>query len=280
YNASNKITADSIYVYTGASWRMIAKSYYAYDASGNLITIDTYADSVAPLREKLKYVNTYDAGKRLLTVQASYFDGTNLVPYVKDTFGYSGALIYSTSGKEYQYDGINHYWSPYFYMIKQLNTLSLPDTIYIKGWDSVLNNWVPQTMEIASYDTFKLPVRLMNYQFDGTMYPSLASTITTYYYQRFNDNTGMTDIHDLHNVKIYPNPTSDKVNITIDQLQVNTPVSILLYNTNGQLIRSLRTVWQQYGLQMPLADISPGIYWLSIQDDNGGLIQRQALVKK
>lgn len=280
YNSSNEVAEDSIYVYTGTGWRIIAKSYYTYDAGGNLITIDTYADSTVPLREKLKYVNTYDATKRLLTVQASYFDGTSLVPYVKDTFGYSGTLTYNTSWKEYQYDGINHYWAPYFYMTKQLNTLSLPDTIYIKGWDSVLNNWVPQTMETASYDTFKLPIRLMSYQYGGTTYPTLASTVTSYYYQRFNDNTSVTDIRTLHGVKVYPNPTSDNVNITIDQLQINTPIFILLYNTNGQLVRSLQTVWQQRAIQMPVADVNPGIYWLSIQDADGTLMQRQMLIKR
>jgi hypothetical protein len=280
YNTANKIIQDSVFVYTGTGWRIIAKSYYAYDASGNVITIDTYADSVAPLREKLKYINTYDAGNRLLTVQASYFDGTNLVPYVRDTFAYTGGLNFNTSWKEYQYDGINSYWAPNFYEAKHVNTASLPDTIYIQGWDSLANNWVPQTMQTCSYDTFKLPVKLMSYLYNGTSYPVLASTVTSYYYQRFNDNTAVPDVIKLPDVKIYPNPASEKLNISIGGLAADTRIQIMLYNVKGQKVRSLNTMWANVLIQIPVADLNTGTYWISIQDVKGDLLNRQVFIKQ
>lgn len=280
YNTANKIIQDSVFVYTGTGWRIIAKSYYAYDASGNLITIDTYADSVAPLREKLKYINTYDAGNRLLTVQASYFDGTNLVPYVRDTFAYTGGLNFNTSWKEYQYDGINSHWAPNFYEAKHVNTASLPDTIYIQGWDSQANNWVPQTMQTCSYDTFKQPVKLMSYLYNGTSYPVLASTVTSYYYQRFNDNTAVPEIIKQQDVKIYPNPASDKLNISIAGLAADTRIQIMLYNVKGQKVRSLNTMWANVLIQIPVADLNTGTYWISIQDVKGDLLNRQVFIKQ
>jgi len=280
YNSSNRLTEDSIYVYTGTGWRMVAKTYYTYNAAGNPITIETYADSTAPLREKIKYENTYDAGGHLLTVLTSYFDGTSLTPYVKDTFAYTPGLNFNTSWKEYQYDGINHYWAPYFYEVKHINAAALPDTLYIKGFDSLANSWVPQTMQVANYDTFRLPTTLYSYQYNGTAYPLLASNVTSYYYQRYNDNTGVATTTNKHNVVIYPNPVEDNVNIKIEGLAANTNILITLYNTSGQIVRSLSTVWQSNALQMPMADLNTGVYWINVQDRSGTILSRQSVIKR
>jgi len=280
YNSSNRLTEDSIYVYTGTGWRMVAKTYYMYNTAGNPITIETFADSTAPLREKIKYENTYDAGGHLLTVLTSYFDGTNLTPYVKDTFAYTTGLDFNTSWKEYQYDGINHYWAPYFYEAKHINAAALPDTLYIKGFDSLANSWEPQTMQVANYDTFRLPTTLYSYQYNGTTYPLLASNVTSYYYQRYNDNTGVATTTNKHNVVIYPNPAEDNVHISIEGLTANTNILITLYNTNGQIVRSLSTVWQGNALQMPMVDLNTGVYWINVQDRSGTILSRQSVIKR
>lgn len=279
YNSSNRLTEDSIYVYTGTGWRMVAKTYYTYNTAGNPITIETYADSTAPLREKIKYENTYDAAGHLLTVLTSYFDGTNLTPYVKDTFAYTPGLDFNTSWKEYQYDGINHYWAPYFYEVKHISASALPDTLYIRGFDSLANSWVPQTMQVANYDTFRLPTRLYSYQYNGTAYPLLASNVTSYYYQRYNDNTGVASTTNEHTVVVYPNPAENNVHINIEGLTANTNIIVTLYNVNGQIVRSLNTIWQNSALQMPIGDMNAGVYWISVQDRSGTVLSKQSVIK-
>jgi hypothetical protein len=136
YNASNKVTRDSIYEYSASAWHKVSNTTYTYDVPGNLIQIDNYSNNsdstfTAPLIEQLKYVNTYDGTGRLKTVQSSYYDGTMLKPYVTDSFAYTGTTPFHLSWKEYQYDAINSYWAPMTFMTKTLGGSGFPDVVNI-----------------------------------------------------------------------------------------------------------------------------------------------------
>jgi len=285
YNGSNKLVEDSTYELHNGTWRMGSKTYYTYDGSSNLIQIDNYTNDtdtsfLQPLIEQYKYVNTYDGTGRLLTVYSSFFDGTTLSPYIKDTFAYNSTNAYHNSWKEYQYDPINDYWAPMFYMHKVLDaTTGLPDTVNINGFDSLLNSWVPQTMDVMTYNSLHDPILLLEYDYNFSYFPARPSYATVYYYNTYVSIAGVKPVQADNSIKIFPNPASNT--ITVSNLDAgNHPLmSVSLMNSLGQIV-SRTNVTSQNELQVSVSGFPAGIYWVIVQDAGGNILHRQAVVKQ
>jgi type IX secretion system substrate protein len=285
YNGSNQITEDSTYEFHLGTWHIVSKSYYTYDVSSNLIQIDNFANDTdtsmtQPLVEQLKYVNTYDASHRLLTVASSFFTGTALSPYIRDTFGYSGTYTFHNSWREYQYDPINGYWAPMTNMTKAINSLGEPDTVTIQGFDSLLNSWVPQTFDVISYNSFKDPDTLQEYDYNFTAFPSAPNYTTVYYYGTFVNHTGVSNmVQATDRVNIFPNPAGNSITIAHLDVPDNTRISVALINVSGQIVSRTVIPWQN-NTNIAVGDLVPGAYGMVIQDGSGNVLHRQTVVKQ
>ncbi len=284
YNTANKLIADSTYERHLGVWRLAGKDYYTYDGSNNLIQIDNYANMtdtsfLLPLVIQHKYVNTYDGSNRLLTVLDSTFNGTSLMQNEKDTMAYTGALPFHTSWKQYQWDAINSYWAPMFYMSKHLNGLNLPDTVTIQGFDSLLNSWVPQTMNVIHYNASNNPDSLKDFEYRFTYFPTLPRYTTTYYYQTYtNALEAGSQVATVNTVKVYPNPANDMIKVSGLSLVVNTPVTYSVINMSGQLMSRERAPWMGEQ-QISLERLVPGTYLLVVQDKDGHTLHEQSILK-
>jgi len=285
YDSLGLLAEDSVYEYHMGVWDIVSKTYYTYNDLDELIQIDNYANDTdtslaLPLIEQLKYVNTYDASYRLRTVASSFFDGTALTPYIRDTFGYSGTYTYHNSWKEYQYDPINAYWAPIFNMSKLVNGLGLPDTVYIQGFDSLMNAWVPQTMDVISYDAANNPDTLQDYEYNFTAYPSTPSFTTVYYYETYLLTLANNTVAAANDqVKVYPNPATNTLNITQLGVPTGTMVTMTLMNVSGQMMSREQLPWTG-SAQVSVATLVPGVYELVIQDGKGNMLHRQSVVKQ
>jgi len=284
YNSSNILQKDSTYEYHLGVWRIASRSFYTYDASNDLIEIDNYGNTtdtsfLLPLPEQIKYINTYDASHRLLTVYSYFYDNDSLLPYIKDTFAYSGSYAYHNSWKEYQYDPINRYWAPMFYMTKVINSGGLPDTVNINSFDSIANAWVPQTMDIISYNSSHNPDTLQDYEYNFTRFSDTPSFTTIYYYQNYTNTLETASIEPVNdNAKIFPNPATNSITITGLNVPQNATISVSLVNISGQIV-SRQTLGWQGEAQISTSDLVPGVYCLMIQDGTGNIVHRQTVVK-
>ena len=285
YDSLGLLAEDSMYEYHAGAWHIVSKTYYTYNDLDELIQIDNYANDTdstlsLPLIEQLKYVNTYDSHYRLYTVASSFFDGTALTPYIRDTFNYSGAYTYHNSWKEYQYDPINGYWAPMFNMTKLVNGLGLPDTVYIQGFDSLLNAWVPQTMDVVTYDAANNPDTLQDYEYNFTSYPSSPSFTTVYYYETYLVTLASNNVTTTKDeVKVYPNPVTSSLNISHLNVPSNSSVTVTLTNVSGQMVSRELMQWQG-STQLSVAGLLPGLYFVMIQDGRGNVLHRQSVVKQ
>ncbi len=286
YNTANKLIKDSIYEYHLGSWHLAAKSFYIYDGSNNLIQIDCYGNTtdttfLSVLQEQLQYINTYDGSNRLLTVLTNIYDGTTLAQSAKDTFAYTGVSIghnFNTSWRDYQYDNINHYWAPIFNMTKVLNGAGLPDTVNIKGFDSLLNSWVPQTMEKFVYDSYFNPDTMYEYDYNFTYFPSTPNYTTVYYYNLFTSTLAISNTNTnnkFNTITIYPNPAKNSITINT-QNSINSAF-ITLINSQGQLVRREKL---DNTSNVNIQDLVPGIYSLLLQDMNGNYLLKQNIIKE
>ena len=275
YDGSGRLIADSLYEMHLSAWHKVARSFYTYDVSGNLIQIDGFAqtdttyDSV--LVEQVKYMNTYDASNRLTSVATFEFDNTSLAASGLDTFSYTGTSAFHTSWREYQYDNINHYWAPQFRMDKTLNSLALPDTILTNGFDSVLDAWVPQMMQIARYDTAKNPDTLYEFDYNFTSYPALPNYTTVYYYQLYSNTTQVPNVANA-TLRIWPNPATDA--IMIDGTGGNV-LATIVDETGRMMLRQQ----SNSGVKIDVSQLSSGTYYVVVTEAAGRILSRSKFVK-
>jgi Secretion system C-terminal sorting domain len=284
YSGTNKVTKDSTYEMHLGVWRLASKSIYTYDVSDNLTQIDNFANEtdtsfLLPLVEQIKYVNTYDVSNRLLTVLASYNYGGILTQYIKDTFAYTGAYAFHTAWREHQWDPINSYWAPMFNMTKILNGLGLPDTVYIQSFDSLLNSWVPQTMEKMHYNVSNDPDTLKDYEYNWTSFPATPNFTTVYYYQPYLITTGTQNVPAVaNNIKVYPNPATNIITIAELNVPQGSGIIVELLNVSGQVVSRQGMPWRGEA-QVSVKELQPGMYFMSIQDAEGNMLHRQAIIK-
>ncbi len=283
YNASNKVIKDSIYEYDSGFWYLVAKTFYTYDVSNNLIQIDNFSNNTdttftLPLLEQLKYVNTYDASNRLKTVNCSYYDGTALSPSAIDSFAYTGTSAFHTSWKEYQYDAINTYWAPMIYMTKTLNGFGFPDVINIQTFDSLANAWVPSVKQMAYYNASNNPIKLDEYIYNFTSFPTTPDFTTNYYYESFTNTTSIADVDGSPELIIFPNPTSDR--ILIGGIAKNgQSVLVRLIDAAGKTQKE--QVFRASGevVELNVEELSAGLYLLIVDDIQNSSVRTKRVVK-
>ncbi len=274
YGTTGKLAKDSIYEYHMGTWKLVAKTMYTYSGTGNLVQIDHFANLtdttfLLPLIQQLKYVNTYDATNRLLTVQTSLYDGTVLGEYVRDTFGYSGALTFHNSWKQHQYDPIHGTWWPQYNMSKHI-TGSKPDTVFHKGWDSIANAWSPTSMQVVGYNTTNEPDTIQQYMYNWTSYSLTPDYTTVYYYETFSDTTPLLSTiklthDDKGTVKLYPNPTTSEIHIELGGKSDKLSVAVL--NINGQIL-SKNEWYNTIHETVDVRFLPSGVYILAIASDH------------
>lgn len=82
------------------------------------------------------------------------------------------------------------------------------------------------------------------------------------------DNQSATDTTKLEyfafgkSVRIYPNPTSDYLNIEISNLQIENNSTVIIYDTSGRILRKMGITDNNTVLN--LSDISSGLYILQL----------------
>ncbi len=84
------------------------------------------------------------------------------------------------------------------------------------------------------------------------------------------------DLEKITNLSIYPNPTSDLLNVELN-LEISLPVTLSLYNQMGQLVTQKTQSQPQSGYQRITIDtdnINPGIYNLKVNLGDKALDQR------
>lgn len=283
YNTSNKLVKDSVYERHLGVWRLASKTNYTYDASDNLTQIDQFTNVtdtsfLLPLIEYQKFVNTYDASNRLLTVLTSLYNGTTLAQSMKDTFAYSGTLTYYNSWKQHQFDPINNYWAPMISVQKHI-TAGKPDTINTYGFDSLADAWVPAQMDIMHYNAANNPDTMRTYLYNWTSFPATPDYKTIYYYETYTDASSVAQAPVKHNAIVYPNPVTNMLTVALPDQFNKTRVTITFMNMAGQILSRQAMTWQG-DARISAADLAPGTYSVVIQNEGGNVIDCMQVVKQ
>ena len=91
-----------------------------------------------------------------------------------------------------------------------------------------------------------------------------------------NENAGIENLELDAKMNIYPNPTSDILNIEIDWEKAQSSV-LTIFDITGRVIHT-QPINEKDTIQMDVSKLSGGVYRLSITDDNGNVSTQQFVV--
>jgi aminopeptidase N len=172
---------------------------------------------------------------------------------------------------------------------------------YQLGWSVIGNGWIQsnlsQSTSHISVDFFEMPVpvRFKNASRDTTIIiEHIRNQQTAFHQLGFTPDSAFIDpllklvsakntiikldppISDPNSVTIFPNPVQTQLTVFLKNFQSGN-LKLILYNTKGQLLwkKQLNNFSGSDIIFIPTSNLPPGMYWLSIRDDNN-----LSLVKK
>ncbi|PZF73005.1 T9SS type A sorting domain-containing protein [Taibaiella soli] len=271
YDAQGIQQTDTLTFYDSGAWLPVGAIAYSY-TNNNLTQINMYEFTGSSWLLTQQYVNTYTASNQLQTSAYSVdTGGTLLVPMSADSFGYTNNSAFCT----YWLSSINPLYFqlpsmplvPAFLYEKHLNTQGLPDTTHID---------IPflgeSGSQVFTYNSSNNPI-LEQDMVDTNTY------ITNYYYEDYDDLAVNNIPKATANINVYPNPSTDMLNIRWDNFKAGTPVSIRIINAAGQTVHSESFGWRQTIENLSMANLQAGVYWISIADNSGNTLLNQSIVK-
>lgn len=171
-----------------------------------------------------------------------------------DTLGTNTLTIYASNYSSYLFD------YPGFVLFDTLMDTIAKETVAYFGIGSGPQ---PHTMDIIA------PLTL---PFSGSLnlYTLFYSSFACSFPFTIPDTTlGIKETDHNSEVGIFPNPSPDKVTITVDDIKESKIWSLVIVDVLGKELK--RQQFDRSPLQLTLDKINPGIYFLKISDDKNQL---------
>jgi hypothetical protein len=276
YNAQGRLDRDSLFEYDNGQWVPMGLLSYAYDGAGNItsLTLDG-AFMTTNWTTMSQYVNTFYNDNKLKTSTSYEFNGSALEATAKDSLGYgsnSPMVTYHAS-----YEWYNNIWEPVYRVTKHMNAQGLPDTVTTSFYDSPLSTWLDFQRAVYSYTAYGNPEQGKEYFSDATSWS--LNRIYNFYYEIYNDLNSVSNVPALQEMTVYPNPATSEINIRWKEGN-GKKVTMEMVNAAGQQMMSAAINWKSDSQVIPVQALTPGMYWLTVRNEAGAVIFRQAVVKQ
>ena len=135
-----------------------------------------------------------------------------------------------------------------------------------------MNVWVEFFKDEIEYDEFGNTLVEVLFFWDEETEVWIKDSKNDHYYSSLV--TGINDVGGPVSYKLYPNPTSGNFNLSFEEEA--GPLTIVLLNTNGQIIyrEQFRTSSGFYSINLP--QLPKGMYLVKVQGD--GFVKTEKLV--
>lgn len=213
-------------------------------------------------------------GSSATTGNQWYLNGTAIKDSTRDK------LVVATAGSYTVKSTVNNCASP----LSDVNTVSVVATPAkptvtrdangnLVSSASAGNQWYKETTAVtgATNASFK-PTEAGNYNVKVSVSGCSSASSDNYYYL----STAVFNTGSSKQVKLYPNPVSNHLNIEFDR-SAATRVSVFIYDMNGREVMRRNHVLS--GAEFNVTRFGKGSYTIKIVDGNGRLITQQKLVK-
>lgn len=165
------------------------------------------------------------------------------------------------------------------------DTIQVMDTINVQINDTVtMYDTIWNTQNINIYDSITVYDTVLNIQ-TINVYDTIIVTDTIFAYDSITVTDTLVISRPLNinsqivqnNIKVYPNPTVDKLVIHNGQYYGSAQQKVEITNSNGQLVFS--SIINQQTFQVMLSDFGgPGLYFISLYGQGNVLLERRKIV--
>ena len=248
---------------------------------------ESYFDRVFPDSGTVNYIENYDGG----VINDEYYfmrSGGTTTPQTNED-DVTLFLEYNTTNPGFETGEFNNL------------TIVVDNDILIVGWDIEESKSPQFAYHIKIYDNIALsgtPVisidntkpHLRNDTIDISTLPNNSEYFVQFYITDIFDNISVTQVESFikgsilsvspfdftKNIKVFPNPVTDKINIYLNQnLEY---VKVLLLNTSGKIIYE-EEYMHKNTIHMPV-DIASGMYFLKFKGKNYSTLKTFKFLKK
>ena len=269
YNGANLRRKTESFWNTGTSnWIGFEEHRYLYDGNGKQVSdsFEVWDNVNAVWLHEQTTQHTYDAQGKPATMTEKDWDpvGAVLVSDFRHKYAYTAQNLPEYDSVFVWDNGLSAYVKSSLY----INTYDVAGNMIINEEQYIQNDTFRNFRRKAwTYNSYDQPLTYNAYLWNATsmIYEPLQGNDTRilYYYQEY-DPTGIAGItHVAEGVKLYPNPAARMVYIETGQ-----PAEIHIYSMNGVLVKQWHTGAQQYMAAVPVYDIAPGQYLVSIRTGN------------
>jgi hypothetical protein len=271
YNSQNNLVADSTYSYMSGTW--LSKTEYTVDGNGNATQVDNYEWNAGwePSQRELHTFNTDD---NMIRSISQVFDGTIFVNSRLDSFAYnSGATIYHLyEGRIW--DTVDAEWVYESREIRVVNSSNRVAVQTYKTFDTLTLSWDDNITINWTYTMFNNPQKgVITFDMLGVDVAEVNLYYETYYDLAVKNVTNSNG-----NLTAYPNPATDKLLLSL-QTPVNN-ASIQLTSMMGQTVFRTNQPFTGTSAEIPVSNLQPGTYRLTLHDENGAILYNEAIVKQ
>ncbi|WP_276135045.1 T9SS type A sorting domain-containing protein [Polluticoccus soli] len=266
YNYQNSVLQRTDIISTLPGSSVFASYYYSYDPAGNLKQVMYAKANPAATNDSNWSLYSYDGQNRLIGSMeiGSYYNG------FRDTI-FTRQYAYNGNGDLVQQDG---YSGPILQPSSKL--LSTYDNQHRKTEMILMYSRYPTfTVDthqhiVFTYDNYGLLTKLHTEQWDnGQWVPgpdsATASSSHTYTFEyEVAWPTGVPEVKEAANVKLYPSPASDFIRIETEWKNAQ-PFTAAILDMQGRVVRQ----WdepgtKQYARTIPLTELPSGTYIIKL----------------
>jgi len=275
YNSSNKINQWTSFDWVNNYWVNYCKADYTYNSNSDLYEVmgyDYYAPTLAWVsswKEQYTYDNNQNLGQCLISdwrYQTNTWRNSWKANYTYLTDNKKNEYIY------YNWDTINNVWSQYqkgnYYYYAGTDIVEL--TVY----EYLNNNWTISYREIYTENSKSNVTIKIGYKWDSETFSWINSWKYVYYW---TETTSTNNISKSDNIEIYPNPCENFATLKFENID-NQVFDIELYNTNGQILYSQKSVSTTNNYQLDLTAFQSGVYVVIFKNNTNQF--SKTLIKK
>jgi hypothetical protein len=263
YNVSGLKDTALLYAYISGSWSLFSRYIYTYNGQGLLTStlIQDWNSSSGNWENNFLDNTTYNANGKMLTYNRANWSGI-LWNWDKEwKYTYINDL-YLTGKNAYNWNLINFSWYLTDSIVYHLDANNLCD--YEVRRQLISSNWVNTDSVLHAYDAHSNTVHDVWHVWKNHLSNWRPYSQTYWWYL-----LGTTGIEEANSssLKVYPNPTSEEISV---EFVIGEPewVTVILLNTNGQLVKNICNRLEAPGLVKLNTDISvlsAGVYLLQIR---------------
>jgi hypothetical protein len=305
FDANDNIASTTYKIWNGGVWDNSNRSLFSsYDANNNnlLSTNQTWNNASSSWDNSSKYTNTYTNNMPDVSIGESW-TGSSWVNFDKLTYSYlpNGDLDYfirqswdgatsswvNTDRNLFSYDAsgdqieeLVQVWDAGTSAWKNnsrnvyTNVNHLPSSIIEQLWNSSTNSYVSSMRRTYTYNSYgQILTRVMDSWDAGanTWTTQTGNTKFTIHYEEYT--TGINDISNGGEFKLYPSPAKNMANISLNW-NVQQSFSIAVYDLQGRVIK----YWdeapvKEYRCPINTSELPAGSYYVRIQGERGSMIK-------